>query len=345
MAKLSKILCILSVFVSTPAAALVDNPFAKAVDINVGGDVIWQVNSTLARKTTKSADGTYYHLSFTGTELRLRVGESAEDSDAFARKFDQFAVEDVSIDGQRLPLFQWCLQNQEGHDRFLQQGMSVKQSLCDNQGASGLFIMHLNQATLAALTAGKKLSFTLKPYRTSISINYALGDFAAMVAKLVRAKQPSAATAAPATSPTVQVKQICQLAAPPDLPTLAALDYICDDATARAAAANTMSEQVNTERAHLKQLEAEKERKRQADLIAKKKAEEEAKQLEAQKLREQEAIAASQMKQQEINSEITTKMLGVCGKMWAKGEHRCYCEKYIDQAPEAIKASSTCSGG
>lgn len=54
------------------------------------------------------------------------------------------------------------------------------------------------------------------------------------------------------------------------------------------------------------------------------------------------AIAASQAKQAKISDEISMKMIKVCEKYWNKGEHRCYCQKYIEHAPASIQESSTC---
>ena len=54
------------------------------------------------------------------------------------------------------------------------------------------------------------------------------------------------------------------------------------------------------------------------------------------------AVAASQANQAQLGSEISQKMIKVCEKYWSKGEHRCYCQKYIQHAPSEIQASSTC---
>ena len=54
------------------------------------------------------------------------------------------------------------------------------------------------------------------------------------------------------------------------------------------------------------------------------------------------AIAASQANQLKINDNITQKMVNVCKKYWDKGEHRCYCQKYIEHAPSNIRANSSC---
>ena len=92
------------------------------------------------------------------------------------------------------------------------------------------------------------------------------------------------------------------------------------------AAANT------AERERQRKLVEEKERK---ELVAKLEQEEKL-QMEAA------AIAASEIKQAQIGDEITQKMLKVCDRYWGKGEHRCYCQKYIEHAPASVQSSSTC---
>ena len=55
------------------------------------------------------------------------------------------------------------------------------------------------------------------------------------------------------------------------------------------------------------------------------------------------AIAASEAKQAQIGGEIEQKMIKVCDKYWSIGEHRCYCQKYIEHAPAEIQSNSTCN--
>lgn len=355
MTKFRFTLALFLLIATTQTIAKGDNPFAKSVDIDFGTDIAWQVKNKQALKSGESSDGTYYHLGFDGKQLRLRVGESQQDTESAAKNFDQFAVEDIKVDGKRLPLFQWCLKNQERHARFLQQGLSVKKNICANQGEKGAFLMNLNQASLDRLKSGKKLSITIRPYRTSMTVNYTLADFSAMVDKLITPASvaPAAVVAVPVVpaKPSLKVaapvtkKQTCKIDPPAGMASLKPVKYICDNAASKANANKAMVGHVNVEKARLKKVAAEKERKRLAAQASKKKAEEEAKRLEEEKKAEQEAIAASQLKQEAIGAEIAAKMLGVCNKMWNKGEHRCYCEKYIDKAPASIQASSTCSGG
>jgi len=102
-----------------------DNPFEKGASVDIGRDAAWVfTNKTATRSGSDS--GTFYHLFFDRKQLRLRITKSAEDSEAVAKHHDQFAVNDVLLDGKRLPVFQWCLNNQERHKRFLQQGLKLK---------------------------------------------------------------------------------------------------------------------------------------------------------------------------------------------------------------------------
>ena len=360
MHKIKMILISLLVLASTQLSARSDlNPFSKSLDISFGASVLWKYNDDVAVKSAldnKDA-GTYYHLQFDGKSINLMLSESSTDNPSSAKHFDQFAVEDVLIDGQRLPLFQWCLSHQERHARFLQQGLSVQKDICENNGARGTFSMRLNQDTLDALQSGKTLTFVIRPFRTTITVNYALSDFPEMVAILASKNAPApipvqavaapAAVVAPVVAPVVAapVVKTCVLQPPLGFESIKQIEYNCNSASEKTRANNSMIAQVSKEREQLKKIEQEKEQKRLAALAASKKAEAERLKLEQQKKEEEAAIAASKLKQQELNAEITAKMLGVCSKMWSKGEHRCYCEKYIDQAPADIQATSTCSGG
>ena len=356
MHKIKLILIGLLVLVSTQLSARSDlNPFSKSLDISFGASVLWKYNDDVAVKSAldnKDA-GTYYHLQFDGKSINLMLSESSTDNPSSAKHYDQFAVEDVQIDGQRLPLFQWCLSHQDRHARFLQQGLSVQKNICENNGARGTFSMRLNQDTLDALQAGERLTFVIRPFRTTITVNYDLSDFPEMVAILASKNAPAPlpapkvakAVVAPAPVVVAPVVRKCVLEPPAGFETIKKLEYNCNSQSGKARANNNMIALVSKERERRKNIELEKERKRLAEVAAAKKAETERLKLEQKKKEEEAAIAASKLKQQEINAEITAKMLGVCGKMWSKGEHRCYCEKYIDQAPREIQASSNCSGG
>ena len=96
-----------------------------------------------------------------------------------------------------------------------------------------------------------------------------------------------------------------------------------------------MDAKVNEIKAQRKKAAAEAERKRKEAEAARLAKEEALK-------KEQEAIAASAALRAELSSDIAKKMIAVCEKKWAEGEHRCYCEKYIEFAPANIKSNPDC---
>jgi hypothetical protein len=320
-----------------------DNPFEKAIGVDIGRDAAWTITDKTATRSG-SDSGTFYHLMYDRKQLRLRITSSAEDSAATVKNYDQFAVNDVLLDGKRLPVFQWCLNNQDRHKRFLQQGLSVKKDVCKNKGEVGTFIMRLNAATLDVLKKGKKLTYDIKPYRTDVEVTFDVSDFSDVVAKMNSGSAPVTAKPKAKSAPAPVAAKTCKASPPAGFTEVKAVEYNCEDATAKAKATASVDAAVGKERESRKKLAAEREKKRlaaeqakAADLAAKKAAEEK---LAA----EQAAIAASAAQQQAISSEIADKMIAVCKKKWDKGEHRCYCEKYIEHAPKSIQDSSTCSG-
>lgn len=316
-----------------------DNPFAKSISVNIGSDIEWVIKDQTATRSGSDSES-FYHLFYDRKQLRLRITESAEDSESSAKHYEQFAVNDVLIDGKRLPVFQWCLNNQQKHKRFLQQGLRVKKGVCKNQGEIGTFSMRLNVATLDVLNKGKQLTFALKPFRSIVEINFDISDFSSVVAKLNASGTPGARK--PEAAATVLSKKKCKASPPAGFAEVKSIEYDCKNITARTKATANIDAAVSKERELRKQAAAKRERKRSAaeakkkELIAKRAAEKLAV--------EQAAIAASVAQQQAIGNEISAKMITMCEKKWAKGEHRCYCEKYIEYAPKAIQDSSTCSG-
>ena len=336
-------LFILCFFSLNAAAMNGDNPFAKNESVEIGKDISWNIDkkNKLATKTGSDDKGNYYHLQFNNKQLKLLVsGDAAGNS---PKAFAQLEVKDVQIDGEQSPIFKWCLSNQEEHIRFLQQGLSVKKNVCVVNGSSGTFIMNLNKDTLISLQKGSTLSIMLKPYRTPLDLNYDITDFKEMYVALNTSAAP---TAAVVSKPAGTVKQAktkkCKTTAPAKYINIQPIEYDCNNATAKNTAEAGMAKLVSQEKAKEQKIAADKER--QKKLAEEKKQQELAAQLKQQELlaAEAAALAASEAKQAQIGGEIAEKMVSMCKKYWDKGEHRCYCQKYIDQAPSAIQASSTC---
>lgn len=333
------VLCTLSVNVLAKS----DNPFAKSDVMNVGKDVSWDIDKKAVEATKSASDGkgSYYHLQFDNKQLKLSI--SADAAGAKPKSFKQLEIKDVKINGKQSPLFKWCLSNQERHSRFLQQGLKVKKGICSIDGTAGSFTMRLNKDTLNSLQAGSRLTIMLKPFRTPVELNYDIGDFKNMYLALNTKPAPAAAApvAAAKTTAAKPVKK-CMAGPPAAYKQIKPVEYNCADAAAKKDAEARVTKLVNQEKEKQKKLAAEKEKQRKL-------AEEKKQQELAAKLAQEEklaaeaaAIAASEAKQAQIGGEITQKMLKVCEKYWSKGEHRCYCEKYIEHAPSSIQASSTC---
>jgi len=339
--QLCAVLFILCFFSFNVLAA--NNPFAKKDVLNIGKDISWKIDkqAALATKTAADDKGAFYHLAFDNKQLRLSISSDA--SGKRPKRFNQLEIKNIKIDGEQSLLFKWCLNNQERHNRFLQQGLNVKKDVCVIDGSAGTFIMRLNKGTLKSLQNGRRLSFMLKPFRTQIELNYDISDFKDMYLAL-NARPAPVVAAAPVVKKTVAVKSArkCWAGPPPQYKQIKSVEYDCDDSMAKLDAETWVAKLVNKEQEKEKKLAAEKEKKRK--LAEDKKQKEMAAKLKQEELLQAEAaaIAASKAKQAELDDEITMKMLKVCKKKWKKGEHRCYCQKYIEYAPKSIQASSTC---
>lgn len=336
------ILCLFSLNVSAKNS---DDPFAKHQILDVGTDVRWNIDKTamLATKSAGDDRGAYYHLSFNNKQLELIVSSDA--NGLSPKSFNNLEVKAFKIDGKQAPLFVWCLNNQQRHNRFLQQGLSVKRNICEIKGEAGQFVIHLNRDTLTALQNGQRLTIVIKPFRTPIKLSYDISDFEEMTLVLNARSKPIAgnpAVGVSAQAVAVSAAEKCWAKPPEKYKTIKAIDYSCADATAKLDAETGINNQVNQKIADDKALadqrsaEIEKQRKQ---------AEEIARQEQAAKLKQAEldaAVAASAAKQVEIGDDISNKMVAMCDKYWKKGEHRCYCQKYIEYAPDDIQKNSSC---
>ena len=323
------------------AVAANDNPFAKNESVDIGKDISWKIDkkASMATKTGSDEEGNYYHLQFDNKQLKLLI--SGDVAGADPKGFTQLEVKDVIIDGEQSAVFKWCLNNQQKHNRFLQQGLSVKKNICTVNGGAGSFTMSLNKDTLASLKKASSLTIILKPYRTQLDLKYDISDFNDMYLAMNTRSAPAAVAAKPAAA-AAKPKKTCKAAAPAKFKNIKPMAYNCNDAAAKSKAEASIAKLVSQEKAKEKKLAAEKEK--QQKLAEEKKQKELAEKLkrEEQLKAEAAALAASQEKQAQIGGEIADKMVKMCEKYWSKGEHRCYCQKYIDRAPSEIQASSTC---
>ena len=339
------ILCLFSFHVYAKGG---NNPFAKNEVLNIGKEFSWNIDKELVLATKSASDkkGSYYHLQYDNKQLKLIISSDAKGG--VAKKFSQLEIKDVTIDGKRIPLFKWCLNNQQRHDRFLQQGLAVKKNVCSIDGNAGSFIMSLNKETLLSLQKGKRLSIKLSPFRTPLDLNYDISDFKNMYLLLNAKVEPVAIVASPKPA-AKEINKNCWAVAPAKYNSIKPVEYGCDDVAAKKESESRVINLVKQEKAKLQKsaaaaAESAAERERQRKLLEQRKQKalaEKRKQEEKLQL-ETVAIAASKVKQAQLNDEITQKMLKLCDKHWRKGEHRCYCQKYIEHAPGSIQAIASC---
>jgi hypothetical protein len=217
-------------------------------------------------------------------------------------------------------------------------------------GDSGSFTMQLNKSELASLQNGKRLLIVLKPFRTPIELYYDISDFKEMhlalnnralhtEAKAASEKEDARKKAAQA----MKTKKKCKVSPPVKYKNINPVEYNCDDIAGKKAAESRLNGMVKKEREKEKKLAAEREKQRQL-------AEQQRQKELAEKMRREEllraeaaAIAASEEKQAKLGNEIAQKMIKVCEKFWVKGEHRCYCQKYIEFAPAEVQARAECN--
>ncbi len=335
-------ICLAILITSSQVNATGPNPFDKTVVVTAGDDVVWQFGEQTATKSVQGADGTWYHLYYDGVRLRMRLTGSAADSESGAKQFDAFEVNDVKIDGKRLDVFQWCLNNQDRHSRFLQQGLTVKKGVCLIQGEQGAVVMRLTKDTITSLKRGNTIEYELKPFRTTVRVKFNINDFDKVNNKFTKQQEATLAASKPKPKPAPvapvavtaakpKPKARCKIGPPEGFSEVKTVAYDCDNVAARIKAKASVDSKVDEIREQRKLAAAKAESKRKQELAKKE-----------QLKKEQEALAASAATQAELSTDIAIKMIAVCEKKWAEGEHRCYCQKYIQFAPASIQANSSC---
>jgi hypothetical protein len=328
------VLLFITCLMSSNAPAMNDNPFAKTESMQVGTEIKWAMDkeAVLAIKSASDDEGTFYHLRFDNKQLAIFI--TTDKSGLQPKQFSQLEIPDILIDGRHSALFRWCLNNQEDHNRFLQQGLTVKNNICKVDGDAGSFVMQLNIDTLTALRNGAELLIVLKPYRTPLELHYDLSDFNDMYVALNTRPKPAVAPLVTTRAVAVNPVKICWAEPPSNYKNIMPVEYDCNNALGKIEAETRLSKLIDQEIAKQQKIAAEKEKQHK---LAEQKKQQELLKAEAA------AIAASEAKRTQISQEITQKMLAICDKYWQKGEHRCYCQKYIEHAPKNIQANTSCN--
>ncbi len=308
------------------------NPFKKTKDLSFGADVAWYEHDGAVIKSGAERDGAdtnYYHVNINKQRLLLRLGRNDPSGElADTRSLPNLDIVDVLLDGQRLPLFDWCLNNQQNPGRALRQNAVVINDICVNAGGSGDFIIRLDEQSKARLKAARTLSFIVEPYGRPVRLDYSMAGFSPLMAKVdrpepVQAVQPVApprpVVKAPAPRPKPKPVKMCDAKPPADFSSaISAISYPCNDNGKKQAAEKRIAQQVAQEK---KEMALELKRAREEELAR-------------QQSIETEKRAAEWQAQQDA---LWVKR---CQRHWAKGSSPCYCENYLDQAPAGV--TNTC---
>lgn len=323
----------LFLIVSAGAQATV-NPFKKTKDLSFGTDVAWYEHDGAVIKSGAERDGAdtnYYHVNISPQRLLLRLGRNDPSGElADTRSLPNLDIVDVLLDGQRLPQFDWCLNNQQTPGRMLKQNAVVINDICVNAGGGGDFIIRLDEQSKTRLKMVRTLSFIIEPYGRPVRLDYSMAGFSALMAKLdrpepVQAAQPVApprpAVKAPAPKPVAKPKPVkmCSAKPPSDFSSAVnAISYPCNDSAKKQDAEQRIAKQVAQEKQKMAQ---ELKRAREEELAR-------------QQAIETEKRAAEWQAQQDAL------WIKRCQRHWDKGTSPCYCEKYLDQAPPGV--TNTC---
>jgi len=330
-------------WVSSSASVAGNNPFKKSKAYTFGSSVPWYENNDMAIKSGSVRDGSnmnYYHLNIGKRRLLLRLGKNDPSGELEnTRPLENLAINDVKVDGRRLPLFDWCLQNQQNVSKKLKQNAVVANDVCVNAGGGGDFIINLDARSHNLLKASKKIEFSVEPFGRVVKLNFNMAGYAPIMAKINKPvpppvvkktkpkPKPVVVKAKPKPKPVVKVKpkpkskpvKVCY-AKPPEAfkSVVKAVRFTCANKASKSRAENKIAERVISEK-----------KKRNAERLA----------AENEKLVRE--LSAKDNKRETAWEEQQAKLwIKRCERHWAKNTSPCYCEKFLAKAPPGVK--NTC---
>jgi len=324
---------LLSLLIALPGASNAGiNPFKKSKDLTFGSGTPWYESKDSITKSGSARDGSdtnYYHLNVNKHRLLLRLGKNDPSGKLLnTRRLDTLAIADVEVDGQRLPIFDWCLSNQHNVTKKLKQNTVVVNDTCINAGGGGDFIINLDEQTKNILKTAKTLSIIVEPYGRPLRLSYNMSGFKELMTKLdapapvavVKAPKPVIPVAVIMEQPKPKPKPVkmCNAKAPEGFRSaITAIAYPCNNTAKKASAVAKINTRV-----------AQEKKKMAMELEA----------ANREKLARQKAVEDNK---REIEWDMQQAEIWVkrCEKHWAKGNSPCYCEKYIDRAPAGITSS------
>ena len=312
------------------------NPFKKSKNYTFSSNVSWYEHNNAAIKSGSARDGgdtNYYHLNIDKHRLLLRLGKNDPSGELEnTRPLDSMAISDVSVDGRQLPLFAWCLENQQNPAKKLKQDAVVANDVCINAGGGGDFIINLDDETRGLLKQASKLEMTIEPYGRPVKLIYTMAGYAPIMAKInkpvvipvvkkpvVKAPPKPLVVVKPKPKPKPKAVKMCYARPPIDFKSaVPAMAYPCKDELKKTSAETKISVRVEYE---TKKMAAELKAARDEKLVRQK-------------------SVADNKREVEWDSKQNELWISRCERHWAKNRSPCYCEKYLERAPAGV--NNTC---
>ncbi|MCW8910460.1 MAG: hypothetical protein OQK76_07540 [Gammaproteobacteria bacterium] len=320
--RFSASILLIMVFFSLSLSAQAANPFKKSIDYDFSDNTAW----TLKRDTAvtrgeikEGSDSLFFHLSINNQQLKLRFSKNDPAGQVInSRSVSSLVIEDVRVNGTRLPLFQWCLNNQQAESSAFKQGTPVSKNACINE--DGDFIIKLDNKSRQLLKSAQTLEFVTEPYRRTENLKFAMAGYVAIMKKLEKpapVKQVKVIPK-PVVKPVVAAKKVvktCYAKPPVGYKSIKSVAYPCPDAAKKTEAEAKINQQVVAE-------------KKKADLLA----------AEARKKQEPKVDTAAEAKaEEEWQKRQTAIWIKRCEKHWMKSVSPCYCKPYIAHAPKGVQ--------
>ena len=305
------------------------NPFQKTIDYEFPDSVSWSlIKKDTAIKTGEVKDGSnalFFHLSINNKQLKLRFSKNDPAGQVMnSRGLNSLVIEDVLVNGKRLPLFHWCLNNQKAESSKFKQGTPVSRNACINE--EGDFIINLDVKSKQLLKNAQTLEFVTEPFRRNEKLKFGMAGYVAIMKKLEKPAPiiPAKTVAKPVVKPKIMAKKeikTCYAKPPVAYKALKPVAYPCLDSAKKIAAETKINQQVVAQ-------------KKKADLLA---AEAKKKQIQKQKQVTKIDAAAEDKAEAEWQKRQNAIWIKRCEKHWMKRVSPCYCKAYIAHAPQGVK--------
>ena len=311
------------------------NPFKKTRDLVFGSDYNWYFSDGMAIKSGSEQDGdyiNYYHVKISSNSMLLRLGRNDPGGDLEnTRPLEGLEINNVLVDGHPLPVFQWCIHNQESLIDLIKADSLVMNDTCVYAG-NGDFTINLDDDTRRQLNNARQLEFVITPFGRTLRLVFTMDGFSDVMAQVMapppeaQKPEPVAVVAAPKPEPKPVAKpkpkpkpkpvvKTCYARAPAEFKDINPIAYPCPDKARKSAAQEQITEAVKAEQARI-----EAERKRAEEEVAAK----------------QEAQVDKQ-RQVEWQKKQTELWVSRCQVHWKKGTSPCFCQKYLDHAPAGVQ--------